>query len=121
MSSGNWQTERKRNFQLQAKTVTATYTIKTGVSSQHGIIDNPVLFTDLADDITVTLGDGAYVGQEIMIVMTSNTNSKTATVNVLKHETSDPEDRIHNAADEYSFMVWTGTEWANVAGTSTDS
>lgn len=121
MSSSNFQFERKRNFQLQAKTVAATYTIKSGLSSQNQIIDNPVLFTDLADDITVTLGDGAYIGQEIMIVMTSNTNSKTATVNVLKHETSDPEDRIHNAADEYSFMMWTGTEWVNIANTSTDS
>lgn len=120
MSSGNFEFERQRNFKKNAKTVTGTYTIRTG-KTQNGVVDNPVLFTDLADDITVTLGDGAYIGQEIMIVMTSNTNSKTATVNVLKHETSNPEDRIHNAADEYSFMIWTGTEWVNIAKTSTDS
>jgi len=104
MSSGNFQFERQRNFKKNAVTVTGDYTVRTG-DVQNGIIDNPVLFTDLADDITVTLGDGAYIGQTIMFAMTSNTNSKTATVNVLKHETSDPEDRIHNATDEYSLII----------------
>jgi hypothetical protein len=121
MSSGNFQFERKRNFQLQSKTVAATYTIKTGLASQSQVIDNPVLITDPAADFTLTLGSGVYIGQEVVIVMTSNSSSKTATLSVTNHETSDPEELIHDAADEYTKLLWTGTEWVTISKTSTTS
>jgi hypothetical protein len=121
MSAGNFQYERKRNYELQKKTVTGTYTIKTGQAANNGVIDNPIDIADPAADFTLTLGSGDYMGQTVLVVMSSNTSSKTATLSITNHETSDPETLVHDAADEYTLLVWTGTEWATVSKTSTTS
>lgn len=121
MSVGNIGFEQRKNLNARKKTVDGTYTIRTGLQSQNWIVDNPVLITDPAANFTLTLGSGYEVGQTCMVVMTSNTSSKTATLSITNHETSDPEELIHNAADEYTLLVWTGTEWATISKTSTTS
>jgi len=69
----------------------------------------------------LTVPDGEVMGQQLLIVMSSNTNSIDCTVNVLHHLTSDPEDRILDAADETLLMLWTGTEWVPIYDTGSDS
>lgn len=119
MSSGNWQYERRRNYDLHKKTVTGTYTVKTGTAAQISGIDNPVDVADPAADFTLTVGSGAYIGQTLIIVMSSNSSSKTCSISVTNHETSDPEVFTMDAADEYLNLIWTGTEWATVSTTCT--
>jgi len=121
VSSANFQFERKRNFELQKRTVAATYTVKTGLASQSQIIDNPIDVADPTADFTMTVGSGSYMGQELVIVMSSNSSSKECSVSITNHETSDPEILYLNAADEYIKLVWTGTEWATVSTTASTS
>jgi hypothetical protein len=118
MSSGNFHYERRRNYDLHKKTVTGTYTVETGTAAQVGGVDNPVDVADPTADFTLTVGSGAYIGQELVIVMSSNSSSKECSVSITNHETSDPEILYLNAADEYIKLIWTGTEWATVSTTS---
>lgn len=58
------------------------------------------------------------VGQKKLIVRTDG-NVGACAISVSNHETSDPEVFTFTAADEYLLLVWTGTEWATLAGTAT--
>ena len=119
MSRANFQDERKSDYELHAKTVTGTYTVRTGTPTYDGLIDNPVDVDDPAANFTLTVPDGAYIGQELVIVMSSDANSKTCSISVTHHETSDPEVFTMDAADEYIKLLWTGTEWVTISGTVT--
>lgn len=119
MSSGNHQFERKQNYELRKKTVTGTHTVQTGLASQGWKFENPIDVGDPADDFTLTVGSGVYMGQILLIVMSSNASSKTCSISVTNHETSDPEVFTMDAADEYLLLIWTGTEWATVSTTCT--
>ena len=99
MSSGNFQVERKRNFELQKKRVTADYTIKTGTSTYNGVIDNPVCIYNPAANVAITLPDGAYIGQEVLVAVEANTSAIDATVCTLED------------AGEYARYLWNGTDW----------
>lgn len=120
-SPAQFQVDRARNYKEYKKTVTGTYTIRTGRPEDDYVFDNPVDIDDPSDNFTLTLPSGYYMGQTILVVMSSNDSSKTATLSITNHETSDPETLIHDAADEYSYLMWTGTEWVTVANTSTTS
>ncbi len=121
MSRGNLEHEIKAIFELKRRVVVATATVRTGRAADTNIIDMVIDIDDAADDFTLTVPDGTYMGQQILIVMSSNTNSKTCTVSVTSHVTTDPEDRILDAADETLFMLWTGTEWVPIYDTGSDS
>jgi len=121
VSRGNWEFERKANFDLKKRTITGTATVRTGRTADSGIIDVVIDIVDPEDNFTLTVPDGTYMGQQLLIVMSSNANSKTASVSFSHHETSDPEVLIHDAADEYTFVIWTGTEWATISNSSTTS
>lgn len=115
MSSGNFQTERKRNFELQKKRVDADYTIKTGTSTYKGVIDNPVCVYNPSDDIALTLPDGAYIGQEQLVVVEANTSSKDAVLTVSSSANSDEDVITLEDAGEYVKLVWNGTDWDVIA------
>ena len=83
------------------------------------VVDNPVVITDPAAAFYVTLPDGAEIGQEFTIVMSSNSDGMNGYLSVSNHETSVPERFTHDAADEYTTLIWTGVEWATVNNTST--
>lgn len=114
MTVNNFQYTQGRALDADKKVVSAAYTVRTGSTSDRFKFDNPVVFTDPADDVTVTLGSGSYIGQFQYFVMNSNTNSKTVTLSVTNHETSDPETFAFDAADEALMLVWNGTEWHTV-------
>lgn len=82
MSSGNYQFERKRNYELREKTIDTTYTVKTGRSSDNLIIDNPINIADPSADFTLTVSNGSYEGQTLLITFTSDASDKTVTVTV---------------------------------------
>ena len=65
-----------------------------------------------------TLGDGKYVGQ-IKTISRIGGGTNQANVNILHHETSDPEVARFDADDEYIMLLWTGTEWITVVNSCT--
>ena len=115
----NAQFEMLRSLEANRKVVTGTYTIRTGLDSQYFVLDNPVDIDDPAADFTLTLGSGIYMGQPQLVVMSSNASSKTCSLSVTNHETSDPEVFTLDAADEYWLGVWTGTEWSTINTSAT--
>ena len=119
MSSGNWQQEKKRNYQLRKKLVTASDTIKTGTATYTGIIENPVYVADPAADLTITVPDGAYIGQEVYITDKSNSGSKTITISVSKHYTSTPETFTISSEAQDLHLTWNGEKWSTTGGTAT--
>jgi len=121
MATANHQFEKIQALKLNKKVVTSTYTVRTGRSVDGHIIDNPVDIADPTAAFTLTVPDGEVMGQELLIVMSSNSSSVECTVNVLHHLTADPEDRFLNAADESLLMRWTGTEWVPVYDTGSDA
>lgn len=121
MTATNHQLTKLKALDINRKVVTGTYTIRTGRPTDGFQIDNPVDIDDPAADFTLTLPSGYKMGQTVLVVMSSNASSKTATLSITNHETSDPETLLHNAADEYTYLVWTGTEWATISNTSTIS
>jgi hypothetical protein len=111
MSSGNWELEKKRNYELKKKRVSAAYTIKTGLSSHNGILDNPVCVYNPADDIAITLPDGSYIGQEVLVVVEANTSDKDATLTVTTSANASEDVITLEAAGEYIKLLWNGTDW----------
>jgi len=119
MSKGNYFEIRRGAYDLRRKEINTTYTVRLGGASDNFITDAVIDIKDPAANFTVTLGSGTYIGQEIVVVMSSDANSKTGTLSVTNHETSDPETFTHSAADEYTLLIWTGTEWATISNSST--
>lgn len=112
----SFQFARKMDYKVHQLDVTATATVKTGTPTYNGLFDNPVIVTDPAAATTVTIPDGDYVGQTLMIVLESNDNSQTLTVTC-----TTGTDYSTSTAGQFTLMVWTGATagWAKVAGTMT--
>jgi len=117
MSQGNAQFTWNNDLALHKKVINTDYTIRTGRpdSNDNGLMDNPVVVTDPADDITITLPDGKDIGQTLLVVMSSNTSSKNATITVTHHSGADGGTEPLDAADEYMYFMWTGTEWVTIS------
>ena len=119
MSGGNFQHLRRQDYELHQKDVTATCTVRTGTPTYTGLIDNPVVVQDPAAATTITVPDGDYIGQTLLITTYSNDDSSTVTISVSHHVTSDPETFTISTVDQWLLLVWTGTEWGTVAGDAT--
>jgi len=115
MSAGNYQVERKRNYELQKKRVDADYTIKTGTATYSGIIDNPVCVYNPADDIALGLPDGAYIGQQQLVVVESNDDTKDAVLTVSSSANASEDVITLEDAGEYVMLLWNGTDWDVIA------
>ena len=87
----NLQYEWLRSLEINKRTVTGTYTVRTGRDSDFFVVDNPVDVADPAADFTLTVPSGVRMGQQLLVVMSSNDDSKTCSISVTNHETSDPE------------------------------
>jgi hypothetical protein len=118
-SPAQFQVDRARGYKEYKKTVTGTYTARTGRPSDDWVFDNPIDIDDPSANFTLTIPSGYYMGQTLLVVMSSNDDSKTCTISVTNHETSDPEEFTANAVDEYLLIMWTGTEWVTIANTVT--
>lgn len=113
MAQANFQFERKQNYDLRKKTVTADYTIKTGRATDSFVFDNPVDVVDPAANVALTLPDGAYPGQTLLIRLSSNSESKTITVTA---STGSGGDSTMATAGMYMYLLWVDstTGWVSV-------
>jgi len=80
MSAFNWFSTRKKAFDTREKDVNAAYTVRVGGTSDNFIIDRVVTVTDPSDNFTITVPDGKYRGQRLLVSLASNASNKRATV-----------------------------------------
>ena len=118
MSYANFQFARKEDYELHKKVVAATYTVRTGTATYKGLFDNPVEINGPAAEVTITVPDGEYIGQTVLL-SSQDPNSQTINVSVSHHVTSDPETFTMSTADQWLLLIWTGTEWATLGGDAT--
>jgi hypothetical protein len=113
MSIGNFQVNRNRAYQLNKKTISATYTVRVGASSDQFVMDNPIVVDDPSDDFTITVPDAVEIGQTWMVVLESNTNSKTVTIT-----TTTGDDNTLDTEGDFALYVWAGdtSGWQQITG-----
>lgn len=72
-------------------------------------------------DVSATLPDGMYIGQEVKIILTDATAAADGgtTVSVTHHETSDPEVGTFTAVGMMWHLMWNGVDWVTIKATCT--
>lgn len=118
-SPANIQYETLRAFDLNKKKATESYTVRVGSDDNLFQIDNPVYVDDPAADLTITVPDGAVIGQMVYIANKSNSGSKTITLSVSNHYTSAPETFTISTEGQNLLLGWDGERWATIGGTAT--
>ena len=86
MSAFNWFNTRKRAFEQRTIAITTsatvtTYTAKVGSTANNLITDRVINVTTAAGcDITITLPDGVYEGQRLLVNFITDGGTSTVTV-----------------------------------------
>ena len=101
MSKGNWFEIRRGAYNLRTKAVTATYSTRAGGTSDNFIEDRVITVSDAAADFTITVSNGTYEGQRLLITVLSNTSSITVTVT-----TTTGDDCTLDTAGDYISLEW---------------
>jgi len=112
MSAANQQLTHLRALDLNKKTVTADFTVRTGRTTDNFVIDNPVNLEPAAAT-ALAVPSGYKMGQELLISY-QGSSTTAVTVTVTNHAAADAGTTTMNLADEYLNLLWTGTEWATV-------
>ena len=79
MGASNLFLTRKKAFELRTKAVISTYTVKVGGSDENHIKDRVITVTDPEEAFTITIPDGVYEGQQLLITFLSDDNDVTVT------------------------------------------
>jgi hypothetical protein len=113
MSAGNFLNTEKRAYDQYTKIVAAAYTVKTGRVTDNFVFDRVVDVVDPAANFTITLPDGSYPGQNLIIRLSSNSDSKTVTVAAA---TGSGGDSTMATAGMYMLLAWidSTTGWVAV-------
>lgn len=123
MSAFNWfETERKA-FDLRTKSLTTasgdiTYTARTGRVDDNFVIDRVIRVTSTDGyDMTITLPDGTYYGQECLVIFEVEANDETVDVSTT---TGDDATQMTDAGG-YSLLQWQGDTlgWVELAQEAT--
>lgn len=118
MSSGNLFETRRKAFDLRTKDINATYTTRAGGSGDNFIEDRVITITDPAASFTLSVADGTYDGQELLIFLSSNASAVTVT---LQEEPGSPAENTALAgtvedAGMYWMLMWANaiTGWVSI-------
>jgi len=116
MSAGNFEIERKRNYELKRRVIDATATVRTGRAVDHNMIDPVIDIVDPAAGVTLTVPDGTYVGQKLLITFSSDANGQTVTVT-----TTTGGDYSLTAVGDYASLEWVNSTsgWIYLSEVST--
>lgn len=108
MSAGNFfETERKA-FDLRTKAITTsasviTYTARVGGASDNFIVDRVIQITTTSgNSMVVTVPNGKYPGQQLLIVFVTEGNAETVTTSVSTGNNITQRD----ATGEWSILMW---------------
>lgn len=117
MSASNYFKMRKEAFELRTKDVIATYTVRVGGSTDNHIADRVITVTDPTAGFTITIPDGAYEGQELLITFLSDANGVT----VVAYKSTPGAGINLTAAGDFASLEWVNSEagWVVLAYQST--
>lgn len=105
MSAFNWFSTEKKAFDLRTKVLTnkSTYTTKTGSVSDNFIVDRVIEVVTEADgnNLVITVSDGAYAGQKLLIVLKTLGDNETVTIT-----TTTGDDSALSAAGDFVSLEW---------------
>lgn len=100
MSAGNLFTTRQSAFGLRRKVVDADYTVRVGGDERNFETDRVIAIVDPAAALTITVPDGEYEGQELLITYVSGT-TYDATITV-----TTGADYTFTVAGDYCSLEW---------------
>lgn len=107
MSAGNWFATRKRAHDLRTKSITTsstvtTYTARVGGSAYNFIEDRAInVTTTSGNSLTITVPNGVYAGQRLLINFVTEGSTETITVT-----TTTGSDYSLTAAGDYVSLEW---------------
>jgi len=123
-SAGNWfETERKA-FKLRTKVLTTsatntTYTARMGGASDNFIIDRVIhVVTTSGNNMAITVGDGVYAGQQLLVECTTNAGT---TDNITTPTTTGDDGTTITGVSGYTVLLWIDDTngWVEMAGSAT--
>jgi len=101
MSVTNYFETRRKAYDFRTKAVTADYTTRAGGTSDDFVEDRVITVSDAPENFTITVSDGVYEGQRLLITILSNDNSITVTVT-----TDTGDDCTLDTAGDYVSLEW---------------
>lgn len=118
MSSTNlFETRRKafvlRTFAISTSSTVTTYTAKVGTVANNFVVDRVIDVTTTANnDITITVPDGQFEGQRLLINFTAEGSAETVTVAA---STGTGGDSTMTSAGQYMSLEWVNSTTGWVA------
>ena len=107
MSAGNWFETKRKAFDLRTKEITTSSTVTAYTSraggSAHGFVEDRVInvITSSGNDLTITVSNGSYEGQRILITFLTEGSDETVTVTV-----TTGSNYSLTAANDYCSLEW---------------
>lgn len=112
MSRANFMYHKKSAASLQAQVVSGDSATTIDLAEPRAYT---VKVSDITAALTLTLPDGTYEGQEVLIYCTGNDNTKNCTLSVTSHVSGDNVTTIIDAENEFYKLVWLDTAWGTIA------
>ena len=109
-------TQRVKQFTTSDGVI--TYTAKTGRAADDFVIDRVIrVTTGSTFNLTITLPDGVYYGQQLLVIFEVEGGTETVKVDV---DTGDDSSTL-TAAGAWSIMQWAGSTigWLELAKSTT--
>ena len=104
MSANNLFETRRKGFVIRTVAVTADYTVRVGSSANNFIVDRVLNVTTTAGtNIAITLGNGLYEGQRLLINMVVEGSAETVTVTA---STGSGGDSVLDTAGDFMSLEW---------------
>lgn len=101
MSAGNLFYTREKAFGAKTKAVTSTHTVNVGGVAYNFYEQRVITVTDPTASFTLSVPNGAYEGQELLITFISDASGVTITVT-----TTTGADYSLTAAGDYVRLEW---------------
>ncbi len=122
MSSGNYFETRRKAFKLRTKNITTSasltaYTTRVGGPSNDFIEDRVIKITTTAgNSITITVSDGIYEGQKVLIIFQAEGSNETVTVTPTTGSATNL-----TATPGYTLLEWSNvtTGWVEIKASAT--
>lgn len=123
MSSFNWFNTEAKAYDLRTKQFTTasgeiTYTAKTGRTADNFQIDRVIRVTTASTySLTITVPDGVFYGQQLLIIFEVMGGTETITTT----PTTGDSGTSLTAAGGYNMLMWHGSTlgWALIASSAT--
>jgi hypothetical protein len=123
MSANNFFNEMQKAYDLRTKKFTTasgktTYTAKTGRPADQFVVDAVIRVTTASTySLTITVPDGVYYGQTLLVLFEVEGGTETVDVNTT---TGDNATQM-TAAGGYWYGMWHGATigWATISGSAT--